>query len=120
MSNHISDHNRVSQIVKAYCGGVAALLRPRNIRASAAYAHDVLMTGIAFVVAIYLQAGWEFVAAFDAPLWKGILCYALVSAGTFSFPNQQASTSALTPSASWSRKKRLRLMWRRSGRSGHP
>lgn len=85
MSNHFSDHNSVSQIIKAYCGGVAALLRPRNIRASAAYAHDVLMTSFAFIVAIYLQTGWEFIVAFEAPLWKGILCYALVSAGTFSF-----------------------------------
>ena len=77
--------NSNSQVIKAYFGGLAALLRPRNIRASAAYTHDVLMAGFAFVAALYLQAGWQFLVAFEAPVWKGILCYLLVSAGTFSF-----------------------------------
>jgi len=74
-----------SQVVKAYLGGLATLLKPRKIHASAAYAHDFLMTGIAFATAIYLQLGWQFLAAFEPPLWKGILCYGLVSAGTVSF-----------------------------------
>lgn len=43
------------------------------------------MTGIAFAIAIYLHLGWQFLAAFEPPLWKGILCYGLVSVGTFSF-----------------------------------
>jgi hypothetical protein len=80
-----TDENIDSQVINSYFGGLAALLRPRNIRASAAYAHDIFMTGIAFIAAIYLQLGWQFLTAFEPPLWKGIICYALVSAGTFSF-----------------------------------
>ena len=68
MSFLIPYQNKNSQVVKAYLGGLAALLKPRNIRASAAYAHDVLMTGIAFAIAAFLHLGWQFLAAFEPPL----------------------------------------------------
>jgi len=85
MSSLNSNQISISQEIKAYFAGLAALIKPRNIRASTAYAHDVLMTGFAFVAAIYLQAGWQFLIAIELPLWKSVICCALVSAGTFSF-----------------------------------
>lgn len=57
----------------------------------AAYGHDVVMSGLAFLAALYLKAGWAYLIAFDVSVWKGVLCYTMVSAGVFSFTRMYRS-----------------------------
>jgi FlaA1/EpsC-like NDP-sugar epimerase len=88
MSSSKPRQSSFSRFIRTHVGGLVALRRLRNLRASAAYVHDVFMMTLAFVIALDLQSGGPFLIAFEPPVWKGILSYALVSAAAFSFTRQ--------------------------------
>ena len=82
ISKHLSD-GALGRAIDAMFGTARGFAGRGRTRALIAYAHDVAMAAIAFAVAILLREGGEFLIAGGAPVWKGVVCFALVAAGVF-------------------------------------